>query len=54
MRTVPTLNRIIGWLAGLSFAGVQALDSGCAWGRRLTAMRLDVEEAPVSVACDRC
>lgn len=35
-------------------AGVQALDSGCAWGRRLTAMRLDVEEEPVSVACGGC
>ena len=35
-------------------AGVQALDSGCAWGRRLTAMRLDVEEELVSIACDGC
>ena len=52
------LRFVVGHWAALGVhreAGVQALDSGCAWGRRLTAMRLDSEEEFVSVSCaERC
>lgn len=31
--------------------GVLGLDTGCVWGNTLTAQRLDVDSAPVSVPC---
>jgi bis(5'-nucleosyl)-tetraphosphatase (symmetrical) len=32
--------------------GLTALDSGCVWGRSLTAVALDDAREPVSVACE--
>jgi bis(5'-nucleosyl)-tetraphosphatase (symmetrical) len=51
------LRFVVGHWAALGVhreAGVQALDSGCAWGRRLTAMRLDMGDELVSVSCEDC
>lgn len=31
--------------------GVLGLDSGCVWGDKLTAMRIDANAAPISVSC---
>lgn len=31
--------------------GVLGLDSGCVWGGRLTAMRIDADAAPISIPC---
>jgi bis(5'-nucleosyl)-tetraphosphatase (symmetrical) len=39
-------------LGPLAEDGVIALDSGCLWGRRLTAWRLDAPGGFVSVPCD--
>jgi bis(5'-nucleosyl)-tetraphosphatase (symmetrical) len=40
----------LGWYSG---EGVVSLDSGCVWGGRLTALRLDVPGAePVQVCCE--
>lgn len=33
--------------------GVLSIDTGCVWGRRLCAVRLDAEAPPVFVACSR-
>jgi bis(5'-nucleosyl)-tetraphosphatase (symmetrical) len=38
----------LGWYAR---EGVVSLDTGCVWGGRLTALRLDVEADPVQVCC---
>ncbi len=54
-RKSRSLRFVVGHWASLGVhreAGVQALDSGCAWGKRLTAIRLDVDEDPVSVPCN--
>lgn len=47
---------ICGHWSALGFhveAGVVALDTGCVWGDRLTAYRLDREEEPVATPCIR-
>lgn len=47
---------ICGHWSALGFhaeAGVVALDTGCVWGDRLTAYRLDREEEPVAAPCVR-
>lgn len=31
--------------------GIRSIDTGCLWGGKLTAVRLDQEEAPVSLQC---
>lgn len=51
------LNIIFGHWAALGYyraKGLYALDSGCVWGQRLTALRLDDPSYPVvSVACHK-
>lgn len=38
-------------LGYLAEPGLRAIDTGCVWGGSLTAIRLDAEEAPVTLAC---
>jgi bis(5'-nucleosyl)-tetraphosphatase (symmetrical) len=48
------LNIVFGHWAALGYhrePGIYALDSGCVWGNRLTALRLDVPEDPCCVEC---
>ena len=49
-RRNANLNILFGHWAALGYyraPGIYALDSGCVWGNRLTAIRLDVSDAPV-------
>jgi bis(5'-nucleosyl)-tetraphosphatase (symmetrical) len=48
------LNIVFGHWAALGYyqkQGIYALDSGCVWGNRLTALRLDVSESPRHIEC---
>ena len=49
-RRNANLNILFGHWAALGYyraPGIYALDSGCVWGNRLTAIRLDASDAPV-------
>ncbi len=54
-RRAADLNIVFGHWAALGYyrgQGVLGLDSGCAWGGALTAVRLDADEVrPVSLSC---
>ncbi|MFO1351197.1 MAG: symmetrical bis(5'-nucleosyl)-tetraphosphatase [Gammaproteobacteria bacterium] len=53
-RRNAALNIVFGHWAALGFyrePGVYALDSGCVWGHRLSALRLDGPEQVYAVAC---
>jgi len=48
-RRSPDLNIVFGHWAALGYyraPGIYALDSGCVWGHRLTAIQLDAPDAP--------
>ncbi|MFQ5469658.1 MAG: symmetrical bis(5'-nucleosyl)-tetraphosphatase [Gammaproteobacteria bacterium] len=53
-RANSDLNIIFGHWSTLGHKGIEgvyALDSGCVWGGRLTALRIDVERAWISIPC---
>jgi bis(5'-nucleosyl)-tetraphosphatase (symmetrical) len=57
-RRVDKANIVFGHWAALGFyhdKGIYAIDSGCVWGARLTAIQVDaLNKAVYSVACDDC
>jgi bis(5'-nucleosyl)-tetraphosphatase (symmetrical) len=56
-RPTDRVNIIFGHWAALGFfrdRGIHAIDSGCVWGARLTAIRVDALEKVQWVACNDC
>jgi bis(5'-nucleosyl)-tetraphosphatase (symmetrical) len=54
-RRSANLNIVFGHWAALGYyrcQGIYALDTGCAWGNQLTAVRLTGDEAVYFVACE--